>query len=93
MQQRGFNYQRPEQAWNSPNWSSRPPGSKPTEDEIKTAVADMECKDAVGYISTRKHSQEIYENKLIKQHSAELDVLQQNRGRQFTAAKSTLRTQ
>ncbi|SDM82829.1 hypothetical protein SAMN05421869_15826 [Nonomuraea jiangxiensis] len=75
---RGYAYQAPEQAWDDPRWRPARTAAGVSEEEKKAAVADMECKDQVGYVDKLASVQNSYEKDLIRAHVDELEAIQRN---------------
>ncbi|MBP2703655.1 hypothetical protein JOL79_07555 [Microbispora sp. RL4-1S] len=79
MKGRGYDYAMPVDAWEDPRWRPARTAAGASAEEKKAAVADMECKDQVGYVEDLVSVQNSYEEDLIRQHADELSAIQRNR--------------
>ena len=77
MAREGFRYDRPEQAQADPRWSNADADTRPSAVQIRTAVADDRCRQAVNYTGMLYSLMSTYEQPLIK---AQGHVLQEING-------------
>ena len=71
MEEAGYHYATPWDAWNDPRWSG--PRASPL--EIATAVADVQCKRTTGLLDTWVAVTRAYEQRYVDRHAAALAEL------------------
>ncbi|MBB5888949.1 hypothetical protein [Kutzneria kofuensis] len=74
MKTKGFVYATPADAYIDPKWRPRSPSAQPTHspDEIATAVADMDCKQATNLMGVVLAVETAYDRQYIASHTAQL---------------------
>ncbi|MES4887434.1 hypothetical protein [Streptomyces sp. NPDC096012] len=77
MGRKGFRYDSPQRAQGDPRWSSADTGTRPSAVQIRTAVADERCRQAVNYTGTLYSLMSVYEQPVIR---AQRRVLQEING-------------
>jgi hypothetical protein len=85
MQRAGHHYADPMEANNDPRWRKT---ASATSDEKKVAVADARCKKAYNVVGTWYASDRAYQERMIKEHSAELKSVREKIKRQTRLATS-----
>lgn len=82
----GYHYSTPMDANNDPKWS----GERASAEEIAVAVADVRCKKTTNLVGIRMAVEAAYQQRLISEHSAELNALREGYARQAALASAIL---
>lgn len=73
MHDAGYRYQRPFDASGDPAWSELDTEQRPTDQEISTATADIECRLQINLVGTWYAVEAAYQTKALNRHRSELE--------------------
>lgn len=74
MAEQGFDYESPDAAGSDDEWVDAPFEQRPFAREIEVAVADVECKQQTGYVSTFLAVETAYQNIVIEERFLDLQA-------------------